>query len=132
MSFQPLFFLSFFEPFGGEKAFPLTHSNHFWSFVRINSPVQDMRKQQQAVGRFWYRFPTGESGSDVYSRVRTWWESLMQINLRPNYERVDTVIVVTHGLVSCARGVVGVPPVRTRWCRVEGNRFVTVVQVSGR
>ncbi len=22
------------------------------------------------VGRFWYRFPTGESGADVYDRIK--------------------------------------------------------------
>ena len=30
------------------------------------------RQEQQKVGRFWYRFPTGESGADVFVRVSQW------------------------------------------------------------
>jgi broad specificity phosphatase PhoE len=32
-----------------------------------------LREDQMSVGRFWYRFPTGESGADVYDRVKQWW-----------------------------------------------------------
>lgn len=57
------------------------------------------REEQKVVGRYFYRFPTGESGSDVYVRVKDWWDnSVLQLNLRPKYEQIDTVIVVTHGL----------------------------------
>lgn len=33
-----------------------------------------LRADQRAVGRFFYRFPTGESGADVYDRVKQWWK----------------------------------------------------------
>lgn len=57
------------------------------------------REEQKVVGRYFYRFPTGESGSDVYVRVKDWWDnSVLQLNLRPKYKQVDTVVVVTHGL----------------------------------
>lgn len=56
------------------------------------------RLEQQQVGRFFYRFPTGESGCDVYDRTKAWWGELLMINDRPQYERVDSVVVVTHGL----------------------------------
>jgi len=57
------------------------------------------RKEQSNVGRYFYRFPTGESGADVHARVKSWWDStLAQLNLRPGYPHVDTVVVVTHGL----------------------------------
>jgi len=57
------------------------------------------REEQKVVGRYFYRFPTGESGRDVYVRVKDWWDnSLLQLNLRPKYAHVDTVVVVTHGL----------------------------------
>ena len=57
------------------------------------------REQQKKVGRFWYRFPTGESGADVYGRVKSWWyESVLQVNTRVGYEPVDAIVVVTHGL----------------------------------
>jgi len=57
------------------------------------------RAQQQKVGRFWYRFPTGESGADVYDRVKSWWfESVLNVNTRVGYEPIDAIVVVTHGL----------------------------------
>lgn len=57
------------------------------------------REEQQRVGRFWYRFPTGESGADVYDRVKSWWcESVLTVNERVGYDKVDAVVVVTHGL----------------------------------
>jgi len=56
------------------------------------------RLEQRKVGRFWYRFPTGESGADVYSRVKLWFNELIRINRRPGMEKVDTIVAVTHGL----------------------------------
>lgn len=58
-----------------------------------------LRNQQQDVGRFWFRFPQGESGADVYDRVKQWWDStVMSLNCRPGLPTSDTVVVVTHGL----------------------------------
>ncbi|GAX25537.1 hypothetical protein FisN_28Hh005 [Fistulifera solaris] len=55
--------------------------------------------EQKKVGRFWYRFPTGESGADVYDRVKSWWtESVATVNVRVGYEPIDALVVVTHGL----------------------------------
>lgn len=57
------------------------------------------RDEQTIVGRYFYRFPTGESGADVHARVKDWWNtSLLQLNLRPKHTHIDTVVVVTHGL----------------------------------
>jgi broad specificity phosphatase PhoE len=67
---------------------------------------QQYRQEQQRVGRFWYRFPTGESGSDVLDRVKSWWyESIQTVNTRVGYEPVQAIVVVSHGAlqsVSCA------------------------------
>ena len=52
------------------------------------------RSQQLQVGRFWYRFPTGESGCDVLDRVKSWWsDSFLPINERVGYDPVDAVVV---------------------------------------
>eukprot|EP00980_Cylindrotheca_fusiformis_P004450 scaffold949_cov90-Cylindrotheca_fusiformis.AAC.3 len=60
---------------------------------------QDFRNEQNKVGRFWYRFATGESGADVYDRVKSWWyDSVLNVNERYGYEPVDALVVVTHGL----------------------------------
>lgn len=58
-----------------------------------------LRQEQVRVGRFWYRFPTGESGADVYDRTSQWWESeVMSHNLKPGLSRIDNILVVSHGL----------------------------------
>jgi broad specificity phosphatase PhoE len=60
---------------------------------------EDFRKSQKTVGRFWYRFPTGESGADVYDRVRSWWfDFVLNINERVGFEPIDALVIVTHGL----------------------------------
>lgn len=60
---------------------------------------QNFREEQKKVGRFWYRFQTGESGADVYDRVKSWWfESVLNVNARVGYDPVDALVVVTHGL----------------------------------
>lgn len=56
-----------------------------------------LRGEQKRVGRFYYRFPTGESGADVWDRTKQWWNTLMSINLVQT-DPIDTVVVVTHGL----------------------------------
>jgi len=63
------------------------------------SQFHEYRKEQMQVGRFWYRFPTGESGADVYTRVCLWWQTrLLPINLRVGIEPISTVVVITHGM----------------------------------
>ena len=59
-----------------------------------NKDSAEHRSQQQKVGRFWYRFPTGESGCDVLDRVKSWWsDSFLLINERVGYDPVDAVVV---------------------------------------
>jgi broad specificity phosphatase PhoE len=52
------------------------------------------REEQKRVGRFWYRFPTGESGCDVLDRVKSWWsDSFLTVNERVGYDPIDAVVV---------------------------------------
>ncbi|CAE8591165.1 unnamed protein product [Polarella glacialis] len=53
-------------------------------------------KQAHQEHRFWYRFPTGESGADVYDRTTQWWDSAMRRHTRERASEI--VVVVTHGL----------------------------------
>jgi len=77
------------EPLVREQEFGNLQDEEFKSF----------REEQQRVGRFFYRFPTGESGADVYGRVYQWWECwVRKVNLRPGVEHADAIIVVCHGL----------------------------------
>lgn len=52
-----------------------------------NAAFYEYRAEQKKVGRFWYRFPTGESGADVLDRVKSWWmNDLLQTNEEPLLE----------------------------------------------
>jgi broad specificity phosphatase PhoE len=56
------------------------------------------REEQGGVGRFWYRFPTGESGCDVYARVSQWMEvALPRLNMG-GQRHIENLVVVSHGL----------------------------------
>jgi len=64
------------------------------------SQMPEIRKEQSAVGRFWYRFPHGESGADVYHRVAAFWTELYNTHMHIHHPhgKVDNVVVITHGL----------------------------------
>ena len=67
--------------------------------VQEGETFSQYRDEQRRVGRFWYRFPTGESGADVLDRVKSWWyESVLTVNTRPGFLPIDAMVVVTHGL----------------------------------
>eukprot|EP00961_Rhodomonas_salina_P231805 3131749-Rhodomonas_salina.1 len=37
------------------------------------------REDQEFVGRYFYRFPTGESGADVFDRATNWWDNTIPV-----------------------------------------------------
>lgn len=56
------------------------------------------RAEQALVGRFYHRRPNAESSADVYGRVATFWDELIN-DLLPNQdEEYGTCLIVTHGL----------------------------------
>jgi len=59
-----------------------------------------IRREQQAVGRFWYRFPGGESGADVYHRVASFWTEFKNthLHIHQTHENAENVVIITHGL----------------------------------
>lgn len=54
------------------------------------------RKYMENFGKFYYRFPEGESGADVYDRVSTFLETLHRDFRKKNFSQ--NVVIVTHGL----------------------------------
>jgi len=59
-----------------------------------------IRREQVSVGRFWFRFPHGESGADCYNRVASFWTEFRNEHLqihRPR-EHCPNVVIITHGL----------------------------------
>jgi len=80
---------TYIEPRVREQEFGNLQGDEFKTF----------REEQKKIGRFFYRFPTGESGADVHARCTSWWEGWVRAaNLRPGVEAADALVIVTHGL----------------------------------
>ncbi|KAJ3411455.1 hypothetical protein HDV05_002190 [Chytridiales sp. JEL 0842] len=61
--------------------------------------VMNKSKQERSeYGHFFYRFPGGESGADVYDRMSTFFETLHRQFSRSTFPHV--VILISHGLTS--------------------------------
>lgn len=60
--------------------------------------MKSHKVERNRFGRFFFRFPNGESGADVYDRVSTWLESLFREMESGEIDGDTTVLLVTHGL----------------------------------
>ena len=62
----------------------------------------DAKAERSKFGRFFYRFPSGEAGLDVYSRVSSFIPTLVRDCTRLDTEGTDldntNLVIVTHGL----------------------------------
>lgn len=88
----------------GVREEPRMREQDFGNFQ--DSSMSKLKKERAGFGRFFFRFPNGESAADVYDRVTSFRETLRNdINFgRFNCDvlgcRTDdcTVVIVTHGL----------------------------------
>jgi broad specificity phosphatase PhoE len=64
--------------------------------------ILDAKKERSKFGRFFYRFPQGEAGLDVYNRVSSFIPTLVRDLDRHRRSGIDmdnvNVVIVTHGL----------------------------------
>lgn len=67
-----------------------------WGHLRGPEDTLRIQDERYQYGTFYYRFPDGESGADVYDRVSTFLETLYRDFQRPDFER--NALLVTHGL----------------------------------
>lgn len=68
--------------------------------LQVTEQMTQFKLNRKAFGRFFYRFPDGESGADVFDRVTSFWASVRG-GLVPNLSnrRADNFVLVTHGLI---------------------------------
>lgn len=64
--------------------------------LRPESEYKENKRKWTEFGTFFYRFPDGESGADVFDRVSTFLETLHRDFRKTDFP--DNVIIVTHGL----------------------------------
>lgn len=67
-----------------------------WGYLRTHQELQQLLKDRKEYGTFYYRFPGGEAGTDVYDRINDLLGSLHRDFLRENYPQ--NCVLVTHSL----------------------------------
>eukprot|EP00033_Pygsuia_biforma_P004664 GCRY01005112.1.p1 GENE.GCRY01005112.1~~GCRY01005112.1.p1 ORF type:complete len:275 (-),score=38.61 GCRY01005112.1:285-1109(-) len=67
-----------------------------WANFQDPNALPRLKRQRREIGAFYYRFPEGESGGDVYDRVSSFIETLFREAERKELE--DNVIIISHGL----------------------------------
>jgi len=74
-----------------------------WGNFQDPSEFERTKQQRMLVGRFWYRFTTGESGADVFGRADAFMETLFRsLDGGGGQEQkpADNILIVTHGLTA--------------------------------
>ncbi|XP_061349495.1 phosphoglycerate mutase-like protein AT74 [Gastrolobium bilobum] len=71
---------------------------------QVKERMKIIKQQRERFGRFFYRFPEGESAADVYDRVSSFFESLwrdIDMNRLHHDPSNDlNLVIVSHGLTS--------------------------------
>lgn len=67
-----------------------------WGHLRDETERDNVIKDRDAYGTFYFRIPDGESCADVYDRVTTFLDTLHRDFEKPDYP--DNAILVTHGM----------------------------------
>lgn len=57
-----------------------------------------MQVERHSVGRFYYRFKTGESGADAYDRASRFLDTLFRNMDNYKRDKYDAYVIVSHGL----------------------------------
>jgi broad specificity phosphatase PhoE len=87
----------------GTRQEPRIAEQQFGNFQNPHT-ILKCKEQRHLFGRFFYRFPNGEAGMDVYNRVTSFLSTLARDckQLRHHSQSVDlensNVLIVTHGL----------------------------------
>lgn len=67
-----------------------------WGYLRTHEELQQLLKERKEYGTFYYRFPGGEAGTDVYDRINDLLGSLHRDFIRKDYPK--NCVLVTHSL----------------------------------
>ena len=87
------------NPIYGIREEPRITEQQFGNFQ--SQKMRQYKQLKRTFGNFYYRYPEGESGLDVYNRVTSFIGSLFREwytkSMDPNFMNCN-VIIVTHGL----------------------------------
>ncbi|CAM9140839.1 unnamed protein product, partial [Ectocarpus fasciculatus] len=87
------------NPIVGAREEPRITEQQFGNFQNADE-MQKFKENRGAFGRFYYRFPDGESGLDVYNRITSFIGTLFRLWSRATHDTHDNVnvVLITHGL----------------------------------
>lgn len=74
---------------------PRLREQDFGNFQNVNQ-MKEILQERENFGHFFYRFPMGESGADVFDRASTFLDSIYRAFSNPNFPQ--NVLLVSHGL----------------------------------
>ena len=86
---------------------PRLREQDFGNFQNADQ-MQKIFRERQKFGRFYFRFPNGEAGTDVYDRVCDFWGTFYRYMDGDNRSKdnpffadkpVENVVIVAHGLL---------------------------------
>ena len=85
----------------GTRQEPRLAEQQFGNFQNYEE-VKNARDERVKFGRFFYRFPSGEAGLDVYSRITGFISTLFRESQQMRDQGMDmgktNIVIVTHGL----------------------------------
>jgi broad specificity phosphatase PhoE len=81
----------------GVREEPQLREQDFGNFQDAQTKQRE-KAERNAYGRFFYRFPNGESGSDVYDRLTVFEDHLVRDIDAGRFPESCNLIIVTHGL----------------------------------
>lgn len=67
-----------------------------WGYLRSNEDFDNICRERREYGAFYYRIPSGESGTDVYDRVNDLLGSMYRDFQKDDYP--ENCVLVTHSL----------------------------------
>lgn len=67
-----------------------------WGYLRTYAELKRLKEERKAYGTFYYRFPGGEAGTDVYDRINDLLGSLHRDFCRPDFPQ--NCVLITHSL----------------------------------
>ncbi|KAK1861339.1 hypothetical protein I4F81_003923 [Pyropia yezoensis] len=81
---------------------PRLREQDFGNLQQVDT-MRVLMATRKEVGRFFFRFPNGESGADVYDRVTSFLSSVFRVmdkvrSAPPHHRRYDNILIVSHGL----------------------------------
>mmetsp|Transcript_2705 Transcript_2705/g.3423 ORF Transcript_2705/g.3423 Transcript_2705/m.3423 type:complete len:314 (-) Transcript_2705:274-1215(-) len=68
-----------------------------WHLKEAPEKMAEFKKQAERVGKFYYRWPEGESATDVYDRTSSFMETLYR--KWKQTDRPDNYVIITHSIV---------------------------------